>query len=56
VNNRECFEHALKLIKEGQYDAANAQVILNPLSDQRIIEKRIQEAMANDANSTERHD
>ena len=54
MNTRETFEAAVRAIKLGQYEAAKAFVQFNPPSDQRIIEKRIQEAMANDANRNDR--
>ena len=51
---REAFEQALFAIKNGLFTTALALMIDNPPSDQRIIEKRIADAMANDANSAER--
>ena len=53
MNNRAAFEAAVRAIKLGQYEAAKAFVQFNPPSDQRIIEKRIEQAMANDANGRE---
>jgi len=53
MNARETFETAVHAIKLGEYEIAKALVQFNPPSDQRIIEKRIQEAMANDANRNE---
>jgi len=53
MNARETFEAAVRYIKLGDYEKAICSVANNPPSDQRIIEKRIQEAMANDANRTE---
>jgi len=47
VNYRDAFENALQLIEVGRYKLAKLAVKNNPPSDQRIIEKRIQEAMAN---------
>jgi len=46
MNTRETFEAAVRAIKLGHYEAAKTFVQFNPPSDQRIIKKRIQEAMA----------
>ena len=54
MNTRETFENALQLIKVGRYKQAKLAVKNNPPSDQRIIEKRIEQAMANDANRNDR--
>ena len=50
MNYRDAFENALQLIKVGRYKLAKLAVKNNPPSDQRIIERRIEQAMANDAN------
>ena len=50
MNTRETFEAAVRYIKLGDYEKAICSVANNPPSDQRIIERRIEQAMANDAN------
>ena len=50
MNTRETFENALQMIKVGRYKLAKLAVKNNPPSDQRIIKRRIEQAMANDAN------
>ena len=54
MNTRETFEAAVRAIKLGQYEAAKAFVQFNPPSDQRIIKRRIEQAMASDANRNDR--
>lgn len=49
--NREAFETAAKLVKEGRYEEARAINLLP--SDRKVIEGRIQAASANTANSQE---
>ena len=44
------FDEAKVRIKDGEYETARYLVQFNPPSDQRIIERRIEQAMANDAN------
>ena len=54
MNTRETFEEAIAYIKLRDYEQARKCVQFNPPSDQRIIERRIEQAMANDANRNDR--
>jgi len=47
---KEAFDIAVAAIKAGDYLRAREIIRNNPKSDQRIIEHRIEQAMANDAN------
>ena len=46
MNTRDAFENALQLIKVGRYKTARLVVKNNPPSDQKIIERRIEQEMA----------
>ena len=56
MNTRETFEAAVGAIKLREYEKALAFVQFNPPSDQRIIERRIEQTMANDANRGDRNE
>ena len=51
---KQAFDAASKCVKEGLFEDARFFIRDNPPSDQRIIERRIEQAMANDANRSHR--
>ena len=51
---KQAFDAASKCVRDGLFEDARFFIRDNPPSDQRIIEKRIADTMANDANGSHR--